>query len=51
MKRSAGSEEDSISFTEEEMRQLLADPMFCRMEKDLARSFREFFDRLEDDSG
>ena len=44
MKRSAGSEEESISFTEEEMRQLLADPEFCRLEKDLAQAFRDYFD-------
>ena len=47
MKRSAGSEEESISFTEEEMRQLLADPEFCRYEKDLAQAFREYFDRMD----
>ena len=47
MKRSAGSEEDSICFTEEEMRQLLADPEFCRYEKDLAQAFREYFDRMD----
>ena len=47
MKRSAGSEEDSICFTEEEMRQLLADPEFCRLEKDLAQAFRGYFDRMD----
>ena len=48
MKRSAGSEEEAICFTEEEMRQLLADPEFCRMEKDLTQAFRYYLGRMED---
>ena len=42
MERSCGAESEAIFFTEEEMNQLLADPLFCRMEPDLAEAFRSY---------
>lgn len=49
MERSCGAEDESILFTEAEMNRLLADPLFCRMEPDLAEAFRSYLS--EPDSG